>query len=214
MKPRLCFAADMIEAKRIGDAAFAKPSKMPPDHGIGGNTFRAFQRAGLQPSKLFQTWVADSATAILKEKQRDACRQGFLDLHAKLSDSWRSYWNEHAKREIKTSEKYKVVDLYIKALAKHTDHDFENLRPFFYQFGNVPLDRFSLLLIREEFLGVILSKNPSMGDVADDETYHYLQDELFRHTSSAKVPNLAFDIYAWDLKGKTGPTSRHSATPL
>jgi hypothetical protein len=200
MKPRIGYHVILNRAKAVGNAEFKRPAQIPADVGIAGSTFRAFRTSGLQPSKLYRKWTSTKAKKIIQRKKKWESRKDFLELHSELAASWAALWNLRAARPIKVSEKYKIVDLFVKALAFTKGHEFEKCRGFFYKFGNIPLDKFSLLLIRDIFVGIILTDSPRMGDIKDKETYDYLQKVLFDLSSSARVPNLALDIYAWNSK--------------
>jgi hypothetical protein len=198
MKPRTGSSEILEEAAESANRAFLDASPLPLNYGIGGNTFRAFRSSGMQPSVFYRSWVTDVALHILGRTSTPSTRDEFIALHAELSVSLAGLWRQRSVRAIKVSEKYKIVDLFIKALAFSKGHEFLHLRQPFFEFGNVPLDRFSLLLVGKLFCGVILSKNPSMGDITDEETYWSVQEEIFCLTSKAGVPNLAIDHFAWN----------------
>ena len=189
----------LLQGRIDSDKKFLKGIPLASNLGIGGNTFRAFRNAGARPSEIYRGWAQSDGFKIVQERKVRA-REQFLDLHRALSDSFSDYWKEHATRSLYIHEKYKVVDLFIKALSYSTGHPSEEKRENLYWHANIPLDQFSLLAIKRMFLGVVLSKNPRMGDIEDEETYQFIQDSIYRFTKSWNIPNLVFDHLAWNME--------------
>jgi len=214
MKTRANFVAAMAEAKRLSDREYFSPKALPRDLGIGGSTFRAYQRAGVSPSRIFRAWVDEEGKTILSSCLGRGSRSAFLKIHKRLTESWAAYWNSHAKRQIRVCEKYKAVDLYLKAIAFSGGHEFGHLRESLYRYGNTPLDKFSLGLVRNLFVGIVLSRQPSMGDIEDEESYWFLQRGLHASMRTTGTPNMAFDFYAWDHKHSNLPNHSPDPTPL
>jgi len=68
------------------------------------------------------------------------------------------------------------------------------------RFAHTPLDKYSLLEIRRDFYGIVISKNPSMGDIDSIETYEFLQRQIQSLMSDASLPALFFDYLAWNKR--------------
>lgn len=190
-----------IELKRAikkAESCYKNPKEMDKNLGIGRNTFRAFRNFEIAPSEIYRNWVHTIGYQLVKKKTL-ANRKDFLVLHGQLVKSFENYCKKLGCRKPFVSETNKVVDLFIKALAFRVGHPCEQQREGLYKYSNIPLDKYSLTAIRELFYGIVVSKNPSMGDVQHVDTYDFLQSQIFELTSSLGVPNLVFDFYAWDM---------------
>jgi hypothetical protein len=189
---------ELRKASKESLSCYKNPREMATNLGIGGTTFRAFTNFGQPPSEIYRDWVHAKGYQLV-EKNPLASRKDFLSLHGQLVKSFKNYCKRFGCRELSISETNKVVDLFTKVLAFRTDHPCEQQRKGLYKYANIPLDKFSLIAIRELFYGIVLSKNPSMGDIKHTETYDFLQSQIFQLTSSLDVPNLVFDFYAWNM---------------
>lgn len=189
---------ELKKAIKKTDSCYKNPDKMAKDLGIGGSTFRSFRNFDKSPSEIYRNWVNAKGYKLVKQKTL-ASRKDFLLLHEELVNSFENHCKELGCREPFISETNKVVDLFTKALAFGTGHPCEQQREGLYKYANIPLDKYSLTAIRELFYGIVVSKNPSMGDVQHVDTYDFLQSQIFELTSSIGVPNLVFDFYAWNM---------------
>lgn len=189
---------ELKKAIKKAESRYKNPQKMAPNIGIGTNTLRAFTKLGKPPSVVYRDWVNTKGYRLV-EKEKITSRKGFLLLHGKLVKSFENYCKKLGCRELTISEKNKVVDLFTKALAFRVGHPCEQQREGLYKYANVPLDKYSLTAIQELFYGIVVCKNPSMGDIQQVDTYDFLQSQIFQLTSSLRAPNLVFDFYAWDM---------------
>ncbi len=183
-------------AQRDFDAA----RKMPADLGITGSTFRAYRNCGASPSAIYRKWAASMGYSLI-ERHDVNNRKSFLALHKKLIESLTQYWNDEEQelRALSFAERHKIIDLFVKAVCFRSGHPCENARLGFYKYGNIPLDKFSLLAIRDLFYGIVVNPAPSMGHIQDQQTYDFLQGQIYMLTHAEGLPNLVFDHYAWDL---------------
>jgi hypothetical protein len=184
-------------ATSIADESFNNPKRMSKDFGITGSTFRAYRSCSTSPSLVYKNWVNNNGYAIIGDFSSNH-RSGFTELHQRLTQSLEKSWSESGNRDLTVSEKYKLVDLFCKAVAFSIDHPCLNSREFLYKHANIPLDKFSLLLVKKLYFGIVISKNPSMGDIDSLETYLFLQDMIYKTTEALNIPNLVFDILAWN----------------
>ena len=204
------YRLDAIEriqaAEKSSEIAYRSGAVLPKDYGITGSTFRAYQKCDQSPSSIFRSW-ADTSGFKLVVAASVKSRTDFLQLHQKLASSFDLQWQGSGNRSLSIAEKYKVTDLFVKALAFKSEHPCESSRQALYQYANIPLDKFSLLAVKKFFYGIVISGNPSMGDIRDYETYDFLQTQIYSLTQMAKIPNLVFDHYAWDLKNRLEPNT-------
>lgn len=177
---------------------FDEARAMPADLGITGSTFRAYQNCGGSPSVAFRGWATAEGYALINQRAIQN-RKDFLELHGKLADSLSAHWIRTGLRGLTVAEKYKIIDLFVKAVAFTNDHPSEKEREALYHYGNIPLDKFSLIAIDSLFYGIVVNPAPSMGHIRDEQTYGFLQDQIHLLTHAANIPNLVFDHYAWNL---------------
>ena len=177
---------------------FEAGRKMPTDLGITGSTFRAYRNCGGSPSATFRSWATGEAYALINRRAVQN-RKDFLKLHGELASSLSAHWSRTGLRNLTVAEKYKIVDLFVKAVAFTSAHPSEKEREALYHYGNIPLDKFSLIAIDSLFYGIVVNPTPSMGHIRDEQTYGFLQDQIYRLTQATNIPNLVFDHYAWNL---------------
>lgn len=185
-------------AQRATEFEFRHGKVMPADLGITGSTFRAYRNCSSSPSEIYRAWAVEKGFRAVA-LHPVTTREEFLSLHKSLTSSFEKSWNRSGCRPLTFAEKYKVVDLFTKALAFSKGHECEESRFGLYRFANIPLDKFSLLAVSKLFYGIVVDDSPRMGHIKDIETYDFLQSQIFQLTCSAEVPNLAFDHYAWNL---------------
>jgi len=188
-------------ALTLAKTEFDKGKPISTNYGIDGSTFRAYRGFGSSPSDLYQKWVKEDGFRQLKGQQISS-REALLLLRDKLDASLIEHWGRSAN-DLKLFQRNKLIDLFLKAITFSTGHECIEQRLGLFQFANVPLDKWSLLAVKKLFYGIVISRNPSMGDIEDKETYDFLQDQIFQLTLRANVPNLVFDYYAWNSFHRT-----------
>ena len=160
--------------------------------GLGGSTFRSFT-GFCEPSKTYKNWYYKELSKFDDKILNCRSRRGFVEIHKKLRRSLDSHWRKEQRSPLSFFQRNKIIDLCLKYQC--CTYDIKSI----LKYGNIPIDKFSLIFIRELFYGIVLSKNPSMGDIDCEETYEFLQETIYELTSKAKVPNLYFDLIAWNL---------------
>lgn len=165
--------------------------------GIEGNTFRAYVKFKNKPSLIYREWA--------KKTVKDANKfsgiktyDDFLKVHKYLNGSLGKYWEQNQGKSLTLSQRNKIIDLFIKFLSTSEIEGFQNVNKILLEFGHIPLDKFSLLAVRDCFYGIVISSNPSMGDITETDTYGFIQNQIRELMLAAKLPNLFFDYYAWN----------------
>jgi len=191
---------NLLSVKTQAESFFLDIIPINPKYGIDGKTFRAFRNFNSPPSETYRNWIIDNRIIESYLKKLDSLNSyhKFKQIHSELIHNLNRYWSSVQGRKLSISQKCKIIDLFIKFLARTKVHNCKNLNNNLCKYGHVPLDKFSLLAIRENFYGIIISKNPSMGDIEDMATYYFLQDQIRTLTEKIKIPNLYFDYYAWN----------------
>jgi len=171
-----------------------------PTFGIEGNTFRAFRNYSLSPSKTYRNWIKENK--IIENFKNDInsidSLSSFKSFHQKLSNNFSEYWFKKQKQELTIAQNFKLIDLFVKYMSRVKINGYKSINKNLCNFGNIPLDKFSFAAIKTNFYGIIISKNPSMGDICDIETYDFIQDQINYLMIDLKLPNLFFDYYAWN----------------
>lgn len=191
------------EARSESDNRFAQTCPLPSHLGIAGNTFRAYRLTGTSPSKIYRNWVKEAGFSLVSNSI-PIDRTSALQLHNDLADSFEQWWSRSAQRALRLCEKYKVVDLFSKALVFHDSHPCMGAREALYRLANIPLDQYSLEGVQYLFFGIVIADKPRMGMIKDQDTYDFIQSQIYELTSSVDVPNIVFDHFAWDRKRHSG----------
>ena len=163
--------------------------------GIDGSTFRAYRKFKIGPSVVYRDWAMLMMEDLVPFKAIKS-RDDFLELHIRLQKSLDKFWYNKQKKRLSVAQRNKIIDLFVKYVGASN-----HIKPLI-KYGNVPLDKFSLLFLKKLTYGVVISDKPAMGDIKNLETYNVLQEIIWYATSNAKIPNLYFDYYAWNLKKK------------
>ena len=202
MKVNLSRPDSIARLRRVRAEArkfYAERRSISNNWGIDGSTFRAFRGIRPRPSKLYKAWVDKHGLRKINKLTRPYTRKSFEDLHCKLVRSLELYCKRKANRPLTIAEKFKLVDLFIKAISR-SNSITQQISEFLVQYGHIPLDKYSLNAIKELFYGIVVCNEPRMGNIEDKETYTFIQSQIYLLTSKSKVPNLYFDFYAWEMK--------------
>lgn len=191
--------SELLDAVRGAELEYHKAQEMASNYGIAGNTFRAFRNCEVSPSHIYRTWV-NAHGYNLVNAQNIETRNEFLEFHGVLERSLSEFWEVSGCRPLKLAERNKIIDLFTKAVAFSISHPCEQQRPALYKYANIPLDKFSLLAVKRLFYGIVICDNPSMGNIRDEETYNFIQSQIFQLTAAVNVANLVFDHYSWNMK--------------
>jgi hypothetical protein len=174
---------------------YAERKPISNNLGIDGSTFRAFRGLKTSPSKLYKAWVEKHGIRKINGLTRPYTRNSFEDLHRNLIRSIEKFWKMKANRPLTIAEKFKVVDLFIKAISR-SNSITRPINNFLVQYGHIPLDKYSLNAVKKLFYGIVVCNEPRMGNIEDEETYTFIQSQIYLLTSKSKVPNLYFEFYA------------------
>ena len=118
-----------------------------------------------------------------------------------MVESLRKYWKENDKRELAIHQAWKLIDLLCKRFPCWADLS-DNRRTWFLRNGHVPIDKFSLNLLRiaaPEFAKKVkIKEGVSMGWLkGENEKHYYPIQEKIRETCG-HYPPLVFDLLAWN----------------
>ena len=191
--------------RRKADEYFSAKEKLDIEKtnwGIAGNTFRSYANFNIQPSLVYRKWAKKtvSGTNFLKRLNDVKNRQDFLKAHKNIQKSLDRFWKQEQGKSLTIAQRNKIIDLFIKFLSKTETEGYPDLNKTLLQFGHIPLDKFSLLAVKDCFYGIVLSSNPSMGDIVEMPTYDFIQNQIRELMTEVKLPNLFFDFYAWNLQ--------------
>ncbi len=197
------FAID--EIKKVAVQAreyFTKYQSRDKNYGVDQSTFRAYRKFRFKPSDAYREWAHEvsSDNIFFNDAVNIASYDDFKLLHSNTREWLASAWKKKQGRELDVPYINKLIDLYFKYIAITDIREDSNIATNIASYGHVPLDKYSLLAIKYLFYGIVLSKNPSMGDVTEMETYYFLQDQIRSLMNAADLPNLYFDYYAWNAK--------------
>jgi len=165
-------------------------------YGIVGNTFRAF-RGFKEPSKTYRSWARSiTETAFSNQdgiESQDAFDKWHTELYLELKEHWKK---EQQGKEPSLAHTYKMVDLYLKWLCSNATCPAE-LANSIIKFGYCALDSQILEKLNEALSYALPIKNPSMGDIANRNTYDYCQSLIKDFAENFNGSRLLFDYYAW-----------------
>lgn len=159
--------------------------------GVTGSTFRAF--GGIQsPSGIFRKWA--KARFDMRNVTTDAAvAEAYSGADASLAQQWRTA----AGAPLEPYKVRKLVDLYFKRVAQSFPVNSAS-RLLFERLGRVALDQYSLRKIGDCCPGLVMSREPKMGDVQTDGAYGFLQEVIGSLAAAAHVPKMFFDYWAWN----------------
>lgn len=168
--------------------------------GIDGNTFRAYRNYPIFPSLVYKNWIDEND--ILKNYAERFnllnSLSSFKSIHSELCADLTEYWIKCQKEGLTISQKFKIIDLFVKFNSRIKVNGYDQLNNNLCKYGNIPLDSYSLRAISLNFYGIVISQRPGMGDIKDELTYNFLQDQINELMIDLQLPNLYFDYYAWN----------------
>ena len=170
--------------------------------GLGSNTLRAYRGFKQKPSEVYRNWAKKMVhdDEFIKRISAIQTYNDFLDIHDAIRDDLNSCWKQKQGIGLEIPYLNKMIDLFFKYLSKVSADGTDKFSVNIVYYGHTPLDKFSLMAIKDLFYGIVLSKKPSMGDVGDMQTYSFLQDQIRVLMNDANLPCLYFDYYAWNAK--------------
>lgn len=191
------------ELPRLRSELAAKPFIVHDEtYGVGGETFRAFRGYRKRPSVVFREWSGaqcDNLTAaFLADRLRS--RDAFEEWHGSLAVGLAVHWQRRQRRALPVAHKYKLVDLFIKWISRHS-FDSKTVSRGLERYAHCALDRQTLEKLNECLSKALPVKSPSMGHIHTEETYRFCQGLIAEFTASCDGTPLLFDYFAWERGG-------------
>lgn len=179
-----------------------KPSLVQLLYGaIGKNTFRAFSGMPQPPSRIIREWeffyfsrptTLDTILGIQSQKEYDAW-------HARFCRSFARYWQSAMGEPIGFGPSTKLPNLIMKLFVLWNGLGKAE-RKRLIKYLHVPLDRYSLVAIRNCLPEANIPSNATMGFITDKDGYWCIQNELRRIARKARVAPIHYDVLAWNYR--------------
>ena len=163
------------------------------------NTFRAFGHMPKQPSKVFRDWAKaalqnqnniDELESIGDQTQYDKWL-------SKFCHSFSEEWQRQMGNTIPFGSRKKLPNLLLKRFVR-----WEGLsraqRDNLLKYLHIPLDRYTLMGMRNCVSDITIPKNATMNFVQDEDMYNRIQRAVRDIAHKAEVPAIYFDNLAWD----------------
>jgi len=168
-------------------------------HSVGSNTFRAFRKTQKPPSVVFRTWAAKEleSESFMTELNGLASQKEFDEWISRVSDRFNSAWQAAMGAEISYGPRRKLPNLLLKELALWTGLDDAH-RATLVRWLHVPLDKYTLLAMRNCVTAVNIPKSATMRFVTSQAMYDRLQGVIREFAAKAQVPPIYFDNLAWN----------------
>ncbi len=170
---------------------------------LGGNTARAYKKGkcydNYAPSSLVKHWLHHQFFGSPDTVRQLKTGMDFEAIHYGAVNSLENFWREK-EPEATGMEFYhftKIIDLMFKSITLWTELD-EKRREWFFQNAHVPIDKYSLLILKE-FHPEYDIPSPSMNYVGNSRPlYEKIQKDI--REMIAPFPPLLFDLYAWNYR--------------
>ncbi|OGW03367.1 MAG: hypothetical protein A2W77_02800 [Nitrospinae bacterium RIFCSPLOWO2_12_39_16] len=166
-------------------------------YGIAGNTFRAF-RGFKKPSRTYRSWARSITENAIKNQDGFDSQDDLDKWHIELYSTLKNHWKKEQDNEPSFAHTYKMVDLYLKWLCSNEKCP-EKLANSIIKYGYCALDSQILKKLNEalSYALPIRIRNPSMGDITNENTYEYCQSLIKDFAENFNGYRLLFDYYAW-----------------
>ena len=173
-------------------------TKHQSDYGISGNTFRAFRGFKHQPSYVYRAWAKSITTSIAGRHiaQKACSRDSFLKWHRELTESLQKYWKKKQGKRLSFAHCFKCVDLYISWLVTHNFGE-ASVSVALEKVANCPLDSQILKKLNLCYSNALPMGNPSMGHIANENTYEFCQNLIGVFAENCGGSRLLFDRFAY-----------------
>lgn len=170
---------------------------------LGGNTARAYKKGkcynNYTPSSLVKYWLHHHYLGSPETIRQLKTGRDFEAIHYDAVQGLESFWGEKEPNAA-GMELYhftKIIDLFFKSIPLWAELD-EKRREWFFQKAHVPIDKYSLLILKE-FHPEYDIPSPSMNYVGNSrDRYEKIQKDI--REMIAPFPPLLFDLYAWDYR--------------
>lgn len=178
------------------DQVFDKPSLIR--HSVDRSTIRSFHASKgyvkkYKPLSLFRVW----ANEFLSDKNRLKSikpSNDFQTLHTYVLSDLQVFWSKRDGGKPEFYQFNKLVDLFFKDLVRWEKLD-KKTQVFLFNNIHVPLDKFSLDLLRRSDPKLRIRKGVSMNYV-NESNYQSLQERI--KAICRDLPVIVFDLYAWN----------------
>ncbi len=159
------------------------------------STIRAFRRVNghvklYKPLSIYQVWAYDF---IINNIDVVNATGNFPALRRKAVASLETFWKTRDGGKPSFYHFNKLIDLFFKFLPLCTELSQE-AKEWIFNNTNVPIDKFSLRLLRQWRPKLNIPSNASMKDV-NEETYKQYQKEIRKICRD--IPPIVFDLHAW-----------------
>lgn len=181
---------------------------------VEANTIRGFnqKKLGLKesPMNIYRDWASDFIMWLGYSDFKEVTDQESFEAYfrkARISCE-KAFQKNGAKEALTYGQTSKLVDLLLKRVVRFPEISDED-RIRLSQFLHVPLEKYTLLAVRE--LDVIdqngakvnIPKSATMAFITKEELYFSIQD-LFRDIAKeAEVPPIFLDYLLWDMMHAT-----------
>lgn len=169
-------------------------------HSVGSNTFRAFRKTQEPPSVVFRAWAAEEleSETFMAELNNLSSTNDFDEWIRRLCSRFNSAWHAAMGVQIPYGPRRKLPNLLMKEFALWTGLD-DARRATLVRWLHVPLDKYTLLAMRNCVTDVSIPKSATMRFVTSQAMYDRLQSVIREFAAKAEVPAIYFDNLAWNV---------------
>jgi len=169
---------------------------------VDASTIRSFHSSKgyvkkYKPLSIFRVWAYKQLSDIEFINKIDS-KQNFVEIRGKAIKSLMDFWHTKDNGNPEFYQFNKLIDLFFKCLPLWEELNMQT-KEWIFSNTNVPLDKFSLDLLRQCNDGLGINKNVSMNYIKEDN-YNILQMEI--KAICKDIPSIIFDLYAWDENHK------------
>jgi hypothetical protein len=167
---------------------------------VGGNTFRAFRNLPCKPSVVFREW----ALATLEDRSSVSELEGirsqahYDDWTKRFCGRLYQTWQERMGKRMEYGPGRKLPNLLLKEFMLWSGLN-DDRRHDLIGFLHVPLDRYTLVGIRNCVTDPKITMTATMKSVSGETMYDQLQSAIRQIASTAGVPSIYFDVLAWNM---------------
>jgi hypothetical protein len=170
------------------------------DDSVGGNTFRAFRNLPCKPSVVFREWALTALEdrVTVDELEGIGSQAHYDDWVKRFCGRLHRAWQERMGKRMEYGPGRKLPNLLLKefmlwsGLSDERRHDLIG-------FLHVPLDRYTLVGIRNCIPDPEIPKTATMKSVTGETMYDQLQFAIRHIARTAGVPSIYFDVLAWNM---------------
>ncbi|MGD7035517.1 hypothetical protein [Methylotuvimicrobium buryatense] len=175
---------------------------MSPLYGVSGNTFRAYRSWSEPPGEIYKAWAKKKTDSIITATplKEIATEPGFQCWHRGLCKSLNAKWKKDQGGKLSIAHCYKLVDLYIKWLSRYRIQNGE-FASLLNKYASCALDSQTISKINACYGYCLPISKPRMGDIHNENTYHYCQYMIAAFCEAAGGTKLEFDYWAWKKGG-------------